>query len=347
MRALKTLLIILLAVAALAGILGMFGPKASHVERKTMIAAPSNVVWDHVSSLRDIDKWSPYHDMDQTTTVTFEGTDGEVGSKSIWDGKESGKGEQEITEVTPGKHLGMGLRISTPIPIEAAAAFDVVPMGDSTSVTWTYDRKNNFFGRIEAVFKDPDITLGPIYSSGLANLKRVCEVDGAKRSKELKARTFRGFVVNTVDLPAKTYVGKRSMVKWDNISAYYGNVFPGATQAILKAQLKMGGHPSGLFYKWDASAKQTDLLAGIPITSISDTVKVEGFSTVTITAGKALTIAYHGAYEKTENAHGAMEDMMKANHMELRDAVIEEFVTDPTQEPDTAKWLTNIYYPIK
>lgn len=347
MRALKTLLIILLAVAALAIVLGLFGPKTSHVERETMIAAPSNVVWDHVGSLRKIDEWDPYREMDPDMQVTFEGADGEIGSKSQWEGKKAGKGEREITEVQRGKHLGISLHLTTPPEATASTAIDVEPIGDSTKVTLSYDSENNFMGRITGVFKPVDTLMGPVFSNGLVKLKTLCEADAAKRAAELKARTFRGYVVNEVDLPAKTYVGKRSMVKWDKISAYYGSVLPTVFEAMSKAGLKMDGHPSGLFYKWDEGAKQTDMFAGIPMEATSDTIKVDGFSTVTIPAGKALMIAYHGAYEKTQDAHGAMDDMMEADHMELRDAVIEEFMTDPTQEPDTAKWVTNIYYPIK
>jgi effector-binding domain-containing protein len=58
-------------------------------------------------------------------------------------------------------------------------------------------------------------------------------------------------------------------------------------------------------------------------------------------------VAYYGNYDQSEKAHDAIGDKMKADGLVLRDAVIEEYVTDPTAEPDTAKWLTNIYYPIK
>jgi effector-binding domain-containing protein len=340
-------LIILLAVVVLAVILGLLGPRTAHIERETVIAAPSSVVWDHVSSLRQQDEWSPFRDIDPGLQVTFEGTDGEVGSKSMWEGKESGKGMQEITAVDPGKHVQVGLHFTAPFEGEATGNILLEPLDDSTKVTWTYDGENNFIVRIICVFKDMDAMMGPVFANGLAKLKTACEADAVKRSAELKARTFRGYVVDTVDLPARTYLGKRSMVKWDKIGAYLATVFPSAFQAMSNAGLTKGGPPSGLYYKWDEAGRQTDMFAGIPVASGADTVKVDGFTTVTIPSGKALMIAYHGAYDKSEDAHEAMNDMMKANNMELRDAVIEEYVTDPMQEADTAKWLTNIYYPVK
>jgi effector-binding domain-containing protein len=63
--------------------------------------------------------------------------------------------------------------------------------------------------------------------------------------------------------------------------------------------------------------------------------------------GKALQLAYFGSYDKTGEAHYAMGDYIKDNNLELNGAVIEEFITDPANEPDTSKWQTNIYYMIK
>ena len=32
---------------------------------------------------------------------------------------------------------------------------------------------------------------------------------------------------------------------------------------------------------------------------------------------------------------------------EFSGIVLEQYITDPSQEPDTSKWLTNIYYYVK
>jgi hypothetical protein len=43
----------------------------------------------------------------------------------------------------------------------------------------------------------------------------------------------------------------------------------------------------------------------------------------------------------------AMDEMIQAKGFTHYGNVIEEFITDPMAEPDTTKWLTNIYYMIK
>lgn len=346
MRALKTLLIILAAVVMVALLLGLAGPKRTHVERTVAIAAPDSVVWAHVVSLRAQDAWSPFHEEDPDMKVTFDGEDGALGSKNTWEGGRSGKGVQEIVAVDPGQTVKVGLHFLEPFTGKAEGTINLASAGDSTKVTWAYDGENGFMARLVGVFKDMDAMMGPVFASGLDKLRQLSEADAARIAADLKARTFRGYVVDEVNRPATTYCGVRQVVKWVDMEAFFGASFGKVAQAVGQAGLKLGGAPTGLFYNWDEANKRADMMAAMPVAADS-TVKVDGLTVVTVPAGKVLMIAYRGNYDKTQEAHNAIGDMMKANGLELRDAVIEEYITDPGQEPDTAKWLTNIYYPVR
>ncbi len=343
MRALKTLLIIVLAVAALAVLLGIFGPKRSQFERTTMIAAPEAVVWDHLKSLKAADAWSPFLAMDTLAQVTYEGTDGEVGSKSAWQGPQVGKGEQVITSVVPGKEVKVDLHFLEPFEGNASAVMSLAPKGDSTEMRWSYDGENGFVSRIICTFKSMDSMLGPAFADGLARLKGLAETDAAAMAAERKSRTFGGYTIETVERPAMIYLGKRQVVRWADFDTYFSTTFPAAAQA---AGTLVAGAPSALVFTWDTVAHKADLFAGMPVKA--DTTRpATGFIHHTVPAGKALMVPYYGNYDQSQTAHDAIDRMMKANGLELRDAVIEEYITDPMAEPDTAKWLTNIYYPIK
>ncbi|MCL4281211.1 MAG: SRPBCC family protein [Flavobacteriales bacterium] len=346
MRALKTVLIIVVALVVFGLLLGLVGPKHSHVERSVAIGAPQSVVWNHVATLRGHDAWSPFRDLDPAMKVSYEGEDGALGSKSTWEGPEAGKGMQEITAVEPGKSMMVGLHFMEPFSEEAEASIALEPAGDSTKVTWAYDGENSFIARIMCVFKDMDAMMGPVFASGLSKLKQLSEADAAKLAADLKARTFRGYEVDEVDRPAVTYCGIRNTVKWADLYSFFSGSFHTTEQALGQVGMKITGAPAGLFYKWDEAKKSTDVMAAMPVVADS-TVQVAGCTWVTIPAGKALKVTHHGNYDNTQEAHHAMDDMMKVKGLQLRDAVIEEYVTDPGQEPDTAKWLTNIYYPVR
>lgn len=347
MRALKSLLIILLAVVALGLILGLSVPKHSTVSRSAVVYAPVALVYDHVKSLQNMAAWSPWDDKDPNIKATYAGDPGTVGSSSSWEGNtEVGKGKQEIIALVPDRHVGVKLDLLEPVAAEASLDLYLEAMRDSTVVTWTYGDDNDLLGRIYLVFNDMDAMIGPDIEKGVRSLKVISEADASARAAAIRAKTYGGYTIETVERPAMVFVGKRAMVKWDKLGAFFMETYPKVSEAVTKQGLSTLGEPSALFYKWDDEGKQADVYAGIPVAASADTL-VPGWKVLTVPGGKALMTAHFGAYEKTEAAHAAMEEMIKAKSLETRDVAIEEYVTDPQAEPDTAKWLTNIYYMLK
>ena len=347
MRALKTLLIILLAVVALAVILGLIGPKTSTVSRSVVIHASAPVVFTHASSLQRMAEWSPWSKKDTNMEVTYSGEEGMVGQSSTWSGnKDVGKGMQEITALVPEKSLDLKLTFMEPFAAVAAADLDLEAMGDSTKATWTYSGENNFISRIFLMFNDVDKMIGPDFQDGLMQLKVLSETDAVNMAADDAAKTYRGFRIETVGLPEMTYAGKRNLVKWEDLGAYFERVFPESVQAAGKAHVEMSGVPTALYYTWDTVARKTDVFAGVPIKAPAD-IKVPGCEIVTIPDGSALMIVYQGAEGNSMMAHAAMADMMRVKGLKLRSAVEEEYVVGHPQEPDTSKWVTNIYYPVE
>lgn len=347
MRALKTLLIILIAVVALAAVLGLVGPKRSTVYRTVVIHAPDSMVYAHANSLQRMQEWSPWNRKDTNMEVIYSGEVGEVGQSSTWNGNAAvGKGKQEITALVPNKTVGLRIDLMEPVAVEATADLDLGAMGDSTRATWTYSGKNGFFNRIYFIFNDVEKMIGPDFQEGLLQLKRLSETDAVNLAAADAAKTYRGYRIESVDRPEVTYAGKRDLVKWGKLDEFLKKVFPQSKQFVEKAGVAVAGPNTGFYYKWDTVSRQADVFAGVPIKAPSD-VKVPGCEIVTVPAGKALMIAYTGRPEGTGSAHEAMDDMMAAKGLRLRSAVEEEYMTDPVQEPDTSKWVTNIYYPVE
>jgi effector-binding domain-containing protein len=65
-----------------------------------------------------------------------------------------------------------------------------------------------------------------------------------------------------------------------------------------------------------------------------------------IPQGTALQIDHFGEYDGTGPAHYAIEDYANENGLKLSNLAIEAYVTDPAEELDTSKWLTQVIYPI-
>ncbi|MBL8003365.1 MAG: SRPBCC family protein [Flavobacteriales bacterium] len=348
MRALKTILIILLALLAIIVVLGLTGTKHFRIERSVNIKAPAETVYPQLSSLRNQHAWSPWMEKDPKASITFEGTDGTVGSAMSWSGNDSvGSGRQEITELVPNKSVRSALHFITPWEAHNTAALDMEVAGDSARVTWSLEGDNNFMMRVMGHFMDMDGMLGPEFEKGLAKLKATTEEAHAKVLAEQADRTVNGYLIEPYDNPELVYVGKHDKkVKWKNMGTFFGTNFPATFAAVGAAKLEMAGAPSGVFWAWNEADQSADLMAGIPVKGGADT-KVEGFETHVIPAGRMLKIAYYGDYAKNMPAHEAMDAYIKRKGLTHYGNVIEEYVTDPMAQPDTSKWLTNIYYMVK
>ncbi|NNE56058.1 MAG: AraC family transcriptional regulator, partial [Flavobacteriales bacterium] len=55
----------------------------------------------------------------------------------------------------------------------------------------------------------------------------------------------------------------------------------------------------------------------------------------------------YGPYEASGDVWMGMDRYIQCNGIEMNGAPFEMYVTDPMQEPDTAKWLTEIVYPVE
>lgn len=63
-------------------------------------------------------------------------------------------------------------------------------------------------------------------------------------------------------------------------------------------------------------------------------------------AGNALKVVYMGNYEDMMPAYADIEQYMKEKNLTAAGAPWEQYISDPGVEKDTAKWQTDIYFPV-
>lgn len=75
---------------------------------------------------------------------------------------------------------------------------------------------------------------------------------------------------------------------------------------------------------------------------LNDTYKI-----ISVPSSKEFVIDYYGDYQKTQNAYKALDSMLSIKGITHPEMVIEEYISDPMLEKDTAKWLTKIHFLVK
>ncbi|MCF8239134.1 MAG: SRPBCC family protein [Saprospiraceae bacterium] len=338
MRILKILGFVILGVIALILIAGLILPKDYEVSRDVVIDAPASFVFKHVASLKAVNAWAPWGDKDPNQTVTYEGEDGAVGSTQHWSGNDDvGEGIQTITAVEENRRVDSHLKFIRPWESESDAYITLDTTEAGTRVTWGFKGTTPFPMNAMGLFMNMDKMLGAEFEKGLNKLKELVDADAL-------APTYDGYAIQTVDLEPRTYLAHRETVAWKDFPAFFAIHMPGIYRTAMSAGATMAGAPAGLYFEWDEVNEQADMATAVPVASA---VTVKGASVVELPATKAKVIEYYGSYSGTGAAHGAMDAYFHEFGLEGSAPVIEEYVTDPSNEPDTAKWLTRIIYPIK
>lgn len=269
----------------------------------------------------------------------FGGNDGEIGSWHSWEGnKEVGKGKQEVTAVTDNS-VDMKLTMLKPMESQMDVNFALGDTSGGTKVTWTMNGKMPYPFNAFSLFMNMDKMIGKDFETSLAGLKTMAEEAAAHPPMPQ-------YEIKEINFEPKQYVTKRATVKLAEIGPFFGKNIPEVFAAIGKAGLQPAGRASAIYYKWDMQKQETDMAIAVPVAAGTKIPSIKGLEPAKV-EGKALELVYWGNYDKMAAAYGALDNYCKEKNLQHTDMAIEEYVTEPMTEKDTAKWQTNIYYFVK
>jgi len=328
----KKVLLVIIGLVAVYLVLCIVGPKVTRIERSVVINAAPEVVKTQLMDFKFfVEKWSPWTEKDPNMKSTYEGEIGKTGYKHSWEGNDSvGKGSMEFLSVT-GDSINQKLMLHT-WGAEGDIHLVTTPENGGSKVTWILLLKNGFIWRGMSLFMNAEKYMAPDFEKGLAKLKVAIETMPPPVAQ---------YDVIKVEWTEKIFIGKRGTFAFDKITPFFADNWPKITEEIQKNKEQPTMQPCGIYFKWDETKGEADVAAAL---CAPKDLKVKGWEIFAVPTSRVFQIEYYGAYGKSMDAHMAMDKYIKENNLPAQTHVIEEYVTDPTVEKDTAKWLTNIYY---
>jgi effector-binding domain-containing protein len=314
-------------------ILCLVGKSEAKVERSITINGSVDAIKAAIADHKVFqEKWSPWREKDTAAKVTFEGEEGKPGSKMSWvsEKKEVGKGSMTLNSFN-GDSVVQTLHFDD---FGDSKIYHIVTaQGTGANVTWGMQSKPPFLFRGMAMFMNMEAMIAPDFEKGLMKLKSYVE-------SMPSVPTAANYEVKEIDWTDKTFVGTKATMSFDKLAGFFGDNFHKIFEELEKSKVKIMMAPSAIFFKYDEQKGETECAA---VACVPAGTKVKGWETFNIPAAKALQIAYYGGYGNMTAPHAAMDEYMKAHNM-TQSVVVEEYVSDPGTEPDSTKWLTNIYY---
>ncbi len=146
-----------------------------------------------------------------------------------------------------------------------------------------------------------------------------------------------------VNLEPKQAISIKATTTQAGLGEKFMELLPELHGILKKQSLQMSGAPFGMYHSF--SPEKVDMEAGIPVTG---NPQPEGRMNVIQTyGGKAVKTDFYGHYDNLKEGWDGIMAYVKENNLQGNGAPFEIYVTDPGSEPDSSKWLTEIYIPVK
>jgi len=332
-KLLRYLIFILLIILVLAVVLMYFSPKTLEFEETVVIEAPTNKIYNIVNDITEWNSWTTFSELDVEAKNSYTKKTEGVGAQWDWDGNDKvGKGSLKIIESVKDAKVVSQYDFNN---MKTNPVNQMIFANDNgkTKVNWSFNGgETSFFMRPFNFIRKKG--LQNTYAASLKNLKKIVE----QRNKD---NFYNGYKISETEIEDKYYLMNRQEVDIDKIQQYYTQNLTALFIKTNSAQVEMDGMPSGLYFSWDESRGVTDMAAAIP-TKVA--LSVDGAISQLIPGGRAVQVDYYGDYDKTKPAHDAISSYMKDNNLFVNYPIVHEYLTDPTVEKNSEKWLTKISY---
>jgi len=335
----KKILIIIVILIVVVLAVGLIAPKTYKVERTVSINASNEIIFEQISQLKNVDTWSPWRAYDSAMVTTYEGTDGTIGAKSIWEGNEDvGKGNMEISNIIPNEKVDLIVTFIEPWESTSETSYIITKTDSAINVTWSFVGHNSFPSNIFALFMNMDEMLGADFEKGLNNLKTKCEMLASSD------KTYRGYNIIEIEFAGGKFIAVKKTLKMEEMTSFFEQAAGQVMGFIQANNIEMAGTVHGFYYTWNEETQESESAFAVPVKLEKEVKLASPLEIIEILPTKAVKISIFGAYEKSGEAHYAMDEYMKEKNITHLLPVVEEYITDPSQEPDTSKWQTNIMY---
>lgn len=176
MKILKGIAIVMASILIFWLIIAAFISGDCNYEKSISINAPVEKVWQNTNTLKGMDEWSPWNDLDPLMKKDWLGTTGKPGEKVCWESKEAGNGCQEVIKIDAvKKRIDTDIKFLTPYESEAHAYVTVVPEENGSKATWGFNSKIPYPFTVMKMFMKMEDAIGKDYQKGLLKLKEISE----------------------------------------------------------------------------------------------------------------------------------------------------------------------------
>jgi effector-binding domain-containing protein len=309
----------------------MFSPAMYSYKDEIKITGPYKMVFVIINDIKDWPKWYSWQKSDPELVFSKGGRELNKGANFSFESSDLGKGYVELLEGYQDSTVSAVIKGSK-IPNDLEVNWQILPEG-TKSVYVNF--KARLTGKIpfiqRAYYLGMHKKLDKLFHDDLEGIKTYVE-DLVKGDFGVEKVTYEG----------QKYFGKLDIIVNSKIPQFYAKYLPLVYKMLDSMKVEITGPPAGLIFDWEAKSGYVAIMAALPINV--KLPNIPGWSYIDVQKAECFKYKNFGSYTTLRNAHAKLTYLMDNSPYTLGQPVIEEYVTSPSQEPDTSKWQTNIYY---
>lgn len=311
------------------------------MEESRFIPAPVSVLYEEVNDYSNWGEWSYWGQEEDIVIDLSEPSKGEASGFS-WKESEMADGAIKTEAVIPNKNIEQSLLMETSLSdISGDLYWNFEPVEGGTKVTWGFKDDLNFKEKLALSLRDGNLNdlLKPIFQQGLENLEKTVELQMEEYSINVDGVTQHsgGFYLymTTASRSGELYAKAADMISQVDLYMRSNNI-PVDGKAFILYNQRDERSGTSIFSTAIPTPNQVITPSGSPV--------LNGFHP----AQKAVKITLKGNSKNAPEAWQAGYQYIEENELEINPEAspFEVFYNDPSEEPNPALWITEIYIPV-
>lgn len=147
------------------------------------------------------------------------------------------------------------------------------------------------------------------------------------------------------DEPAQVVAVIRKQVAMGELGGFFPEAFAAVAGAVQRAGGSVAGPPFGWYH--GMPTEEVDVAAGFPVTDVPEGA-LDGEVAVLERPGGLAAVALHiGSMDDLGATYRELEAWLRDRQLDRGEQAWEEYLSDPTAQPDPTTWQTRIVWPLQ
>jgi effector-binding domain-containing protein len=147
-------------------------------------------------------------------------------------------------------------------------------------------------------------------------------------------------VLEIRDIPAQPAAIHHAVTPADGLASVIDKTFPGLFGRLAEIGVAPSGPP---FVRYLETGDELEVELGVPVANS----ELDGVDCATLPGGRVAVWRHVGPYEELRSACEQLEQSVERLGEEPAGPFWESYVTNPAEEPDASKRVTEIYQPLR